>query len=205
MPAPLSPSEPRAVKSWDVIVVGGGHDGLVTAAYLGRAGKKVLVLERRDVLGGCAVTEGMWPGYKVSTGAYLVSLLQERIVRELELERFGYRVLPETRPLFRYADGRRLFFWQDERKTFAEIAKFSAPRCRSMSEIRSAGIAGRSRRSLLLVTPPELPPRKPRDFVDYLKLFESLSQVQPELTITGLVKIFTQSAADLLDYVVRIT
>ena len=64
---------------YDAIIVGGGHNGLVCAAYLAKAGKQVLVLERREMLGGCAVTEELWPGYKVSTGAYLVSLLQERV------------------------------------------------------------------------------------------------------------------------------
>ena len=77
---------------YDAIIIGAGHNGLVTAAYLARAGRQVLVLERRDMVGGCAVTEELWPGYRVSTGAYLVSLLQDRIVRELELERFGYHV-----------------------------------------------------------------------------------------------------------------
>ena len=185
---------------WDVIVIGGGHNGLVTAAYLGRAGKKVLVLERRDVLGGCAVTEEIWPGYKVSTGAYLVSLLQERIVRELELERFGYRVFPKDPAFFSvYPDGRHLFFWQDEKKTLAEVAKFSArdaevfPKYEAWLERLAVVVE-----SLLLVTPPELPPRKPADFVDYLKLLGRFRKLNPA-DITGLVKIFTQSAADLLD------
>src|SRR5438093_13053968 len=67
-----------AMTRYDAIIIGGGHNGLVAAAYLARAGRKVLVLERREMLGGCAVTEEIWPGYRVSTGAYLISLLQER-------------------------------------------------------------------------------------------------------------------------------
>ncbi len=186
--------------AWDVIVIGGGHNGLVAAAYLGRAGKNVLVLERREMPGGCAVTEEIWPGYKVSTGAYLVSLLQDRIVRELELERFGYRVFPKDPAFFSaFPDGRHLFFWQDEKKTLAEIAKFSARDAESFPKYeawleRLAAVV----ESLLLMTPPELPPKKPADFVEYLKLlgrFRKLSAAD----IAGLIKIFTQSAADLLD------
>ena len=110
---------------------GGGHNGLVAAAYLARAGRKVLVLERRELVGGCAVTEEVWPGYRVSTGAYLTSLLQERIVRELELERFGYQVDAKDPAFFSaFPDGRHFFMWQDRAKTLAEIAKFSR-RCRA--------------------------------------------------------------------------
>src|SRR5947209_13144927 len=112
--------------TYDSIIVGGGHNGLVTAAYLARAGRKVLVLERREMVGGCAVTEQIWPGYRVSTGAYLTSLLQERIVRELELERFGYRVDAKDPAFFSaFPDGGHLFMWQDRNRTLEEIARFS--------------------------------------------------------------------------------
>ncbi len=111
---------------YDAAIVGGGHNGLVTAAYLARAGRKVLVLERRELVGGCAVTEEIWPGYRVSTAAYLTSLLQERIVRELELARFGYQVDAKDPAFFSaFPDGRHFFMWQDRGKTLAEIAKFS--------------------------------------------------------------------------------
>lgn len=186
--------------TYDVIIIGGGHNGLVTAAYLARAGRKVLVLERREILGGCAVTEEIWPGYRVSTGAYLISLLQEKIVRDLDLARYGYKVLPKDPAFFSaYPDGRCLFFWQDERKTYNEIAKFSTrdaeayPKYEAYLE-RLAEVV----ESLLLVTPPELPPRRPADFVDYLKLLAKFRHLGPK-EISGVVKIFTQSAADLLD------
>jgi phytoene dehydrogenase-like protein len=185
---------------YDAVIVGGGHNGLVTAAYLARAGKRVVVLERRGILGGCAVTEEIWPGYKVSTGAYLISLLQERIVRELELVKFGYKVLPKDPAFFSaFPDGRHLFFWQDEKKTLAEIAKFSKrdaaafPKYEAYLESLAVVVE-----SLLLVTPPELPPKKPGDFLEYLKLLARFRKLGPR-EIAGLVKIFTQSAADLLD------
>ena len=75
--------------SYDVIIVGAGHNGLVTAGYLARAGMAVLVLERRDVVGGACVTEEIWPGFKVSTASYVNSLLRPEIIRDLDLNRHG--------------------------------------------------------------------------------------------------------------------
>jgi len=121
-----SPSACRRPSVYDAIVVGGGHNGLVTAGYLARAGWRVLVLERRAVVGGACVTEEVFPGYRVSTAAYLVSLLQERVVRNLELVRYGYRVIPKDPAYFApFPDGRHMFMYRDLGKTCAQIAKFS--------------------------------------------------------------------------------
>src|SRR5215468_1990154 len=145
---------------YDAIIIGGGHNGLVTAAYLARAGRSVLVLERREMVGGCAVTEEIWPGYKVSTGAYLSSLLQERIIRDLEVERYGYRVDAKDPSFFSvFPDGRHFFMWQDRAKTLAEIAKFS----KRDAEVYPAYEEQLERlavvvEDLLLSTPPHFPP-----------------------------------------------
>ena len=187
-------------QSLDAVIIGGGHNGLVTAAYLARAGRRVLVLERRELVGGCAVTEEVWPGYRVSTGAYLSSLLQERIVGELELKRFGYHVEPKEPPFFSpFPDGRYLFMWQDAERTRTEIAKFSrrdAARFSAYEEHveRLAVVA----ESLLLETPPPFPPASIFELADYLKLAARLRGL-PAKDMYALVRIFTQSAADFLD------
>ena len=94
--------------SYDLIIIGGGHNGLVTAAYLARAGLRVCVLERREVLGGACVTEEVWPGYKVSTAAYVNSLLRPEIIRDLELKRHGFEMLPRNPSSFTPFPGRAL-------------------------------------------------------------------------------------------------
>jgi phytoene dehydrogenase-like protein len=112
--------------NYDCIVIGGGHNGLVTAAYLAKAGKTVCVLERRHVLGGCAVTEELWPGYKVSTAAYVISLFLPQIIRDLRLKHYGLNILPRNPSSFTpLLDGRSLLLGPDERQNYEQISQFS--------------------------------------------------------------------------------
>ena len=112
--------------TYDCIVIGGGHNGLVCAAYLARAGKSVCVVERRHVLGGCATTESLWPGYRVSTAAYVISLFLPEITRHLRLKHYGLEILPRNPSSFTpLLDGRSLLMGPDMWATTREIAKFS--------------------------------------------------------------------------------
>src|SRR6476469_746566 len=110
---------------YDAIIIGGGHNGLTTAAYLARAGKKVLVLERRHVVGGATVTEELYPGFKVLTGSYLISLLRPEVIRELELPRHGLEIMPLESTFAPQPDGDYLADWADHDLTREEIHRHS--------------------------------------------------------------------------------
>src|SRR5687767_15949995 len=110
---------------YDAIIIGGGHNGLTAAAYLARAGRKVLVLERRHVLGGAAVTEEVFPGFRFSVFSYVVSLLRPEIIRELDLPRHGLHILPLESTLTPLPDGNYLAQWNDHDQNRRELARHS--------------------------------------------------------------------------------
>src|SRR6187399_1826266 len=97
----------------DVVVIGGGHNGLTTAAYLAKAGKSVLVLEKRYILGGAAVTEEIYPGFKFTVASYVVSLLRPEIIRDLNLPAHGLEILPLESTLTPMDNGDHLIRWGD--------------------------------------------------------------------------------------------
>jgi phytoene dehydrogenase-like protein len=173
---------------------------LVTAAYLSRAGLKVVVLERREVLGGACVTEEIFQGYKVSTAAYLCSLMQERIIRELDLPRYGYQVYAKDPAFFTpFPDGRHLTMWQDRTRTCEEIAKFSRkdaetyPKYEDFVERLSEFAEG-----MLLRTPPNITRTNWSDLSALGKLGWEMAQM-PDDERVGQARIFTQSVAEFLE------
>src|SRR6185503_21329847 len=111
--------------SWDAIVVGGGHNGLTTGAYLARAGLRTLILERRPILGGACVTEEVWPGARVSRCSYVVSMLQPKVVADLELKRYGYEAHPLDPAYAAMTPDGPIIFHDDVVKTQESIARFS--------------------------------------------------------------------------------
>ena len=184
---------------YDAIVVGAGHNGLVTACYLGRAGLRVLVLERRHVVGGACVTEETFPGFKVSTAAYVNSLFHKAIVRDLKLAGYGYQVLARDPSSFTpLPDGRSLLMGPDADLTRKEIAKFSVrdaeryPRYEAMLE-RVAAVVGPT----LTMSPPDLMKPRLRDLRALLSLGRSFRRLGA--AAGEAVEILTGAARPILD------
>src|SRR4029079_3150538 len=112
-------------ETWDAVIIGGGHNGLVNAAYLARAGRKVLVLERRHLLGGAAVSEQIFPGYTFSVFSYVVSLLRPEIIRDLELPKHGMQILPLESTVTPLPNGDYLASWGDADLSRRELYRHS--------------------------------------------------------------------------------
>ena len=185
-------------QSLDAIVVGAGHNGLVCGAYLAKAGLKVAILERREVIGGACVTEEVWPGYRVSTASYVMSLLQPRIINDLELRKFGFEVLPTDNLFVPFPDCRYFVYWDDLNKTCREIAKFSRKDAEAYPAFDAfLHDAARFVRGLLWMTPPNPVSRRPSDIKDMLGLLWRLRKMGGKLF--RFVDLMTESISDFLD------
>src|SRR3989454_6830311 len=190
----------RVPAEYDTIIVGGGHNGLATAAYLGRAGLKTVVLERRGVLGGAAVSEQPWPGYTVSTLSYVLSLMPPEVIRELELHRHGLTLYPLAADYYvPFPDGSHLLLTKDAAQAKAEIGKFSRNDAEAWPLFSDflAKIA-RVVRPLSLMTPPAVGAKSPADLMELARLAWKLKG--HDVKTTGdFEKVMTHSVAELLD------
>ena len=185
--------------NYDVIVIGGGHNGLVHAAYLSRAGRRVLVLERRHLVGGAAVTEEIHPGFKYSVCSYVVSLLRPEIIRELDLPRHGLEILPLDGTFTPMPDGDHLWRVNDHARTRREIARHSKLDAEAYDEYGKSMVdMGRFVKPILAMTPPDPASLDPRGLMDLLLLgrrFQALSDADKY----NQVQLMTMSAVDFLD------
>jgi phytoene dehydrogenase-like protein len=181
----------------DVVIIGGGHNGLACAAYLAKAGLDVLVLEKRGVVGGAAATEEPWPGYRVSSASYVVSLMPPQVVRELDLKRYGYEVSIITPDYFvPFPDGTSLTLWGDVERDAAAIGRFSERDAAAYVAFdRYFDRVARLLKDLLFVVPPNMNLRDLPKWAATAGRFRKWSGRDLHET----VRLFTMSAADFLD------
>ena len=182
---------------YDAVIVGGGHNALVCGAYLAKAGRKAVVLERRSLIGGACVTEESWPGFKVSTASYVMSLFQPRIILDLELKKHGLEVM-ETTPTFTPALGNRaIVFWGDDEKFSREIAVFSKRDAEAYPKYRaSLARLAPAIREVIWDTPPNLASTKLADLARTARFFMKYRKYGP--LFYELYDILTMSAYDYL-------
>jgi phytoene dehydrogenase-like protein len=186
-------------KKYDVIVIGGGHNGLTNAAYLAKAGKKVLVLERRHILGGAACTEEVFPGFKFSVCSYVVSLLRPEIIRDLDLPRHGLEILPLDGTFTPLPNGDHLWRVNDHGKTHREIARHSRVDAEAYDEFGKAMQAMcRFVKPILSMIPPDPATLSPRELMKLLFIGRRFQGMSSEDKYNQ-VQLMTMSAIDFLD------
>jgi len=185
-------------KRYDAVVIGGGHNGLVNAAYLAKAGLKVLVLERRHLLGGATLTEEIVPGFRFSVFSYVVSLLRPEIIRELELPKHGLEILPLDGTLTPLDDD---YLWRvnDHGKTVRELRRWSLNDAEAYEEYGPLmAEMGRFIKPILSVPPPDPGKISPMEWLPLTPLAKQFRDL-PRHMQTAFIQLMTMSAADFLD------
>ena len=187
------------MSTYDAIVIGAGHNGLVAAGYLAKAGKKVLVLERREVIGGATVTEEVFPGYKFSVFSYVVSLLRPEIIRDLNLPKHGLTILPLESTLTPLPNGDRLYRDGDHYRTYREIARFS-PRDADAYEdySRTMYFMAKAVKYILGIVPPDPTSLRPSEVASLLRTARHFLGLNDDQLYT-LTRLMTMSSADFLE------
>jgi phytoene dehydrogenase-like protein len=189
--------EGTVAERYDAVIIGGGHNGLTSAAYLARSGLKVIVLERRHVLGGAAVTEEVFPGFRFSVFSYVVSLLRPEIIRELELPRYGLEILPLDGTITPLEDD---YLWRvnDHAKTMRELRRWSKNDAEAYEEYGQLMVdMARFIKPILSAVPPDPGRVSPREWTPLLPLAKGFRDLPRRLQQT-FVQLMTMSAADFL-------
>jgi len=191
---------------YDAVIIGGGHNGLISAAYLARAGLRTLVLERRHVLGGAAVTEEIVPGFRFSVASYVVSLLRPEVIRELDLPRHGLEILPldgtltPVRPGEGPASGGGDYLWRvnDHGRTVRELRRWSLADAEAYEEYGQLMVEmARFIKPILGIIPPDPTANDPRGLMPVASLLRSFQQL-PQRQQAVFVQLMTMSATDFL-------
>jgi phytoene dehydrogenase-like protein len=185
--------------TYDAIIVGGGHNGLVTAAYLAKAGRKVLVLEKRERVGGAAVSEQIFPGYTFSVFSYVVSLLRPEIIRDLELPKHGLQILPLESTVTPLPNGDYLAQWGDADRNREELKRHAPRDSEALSEFgRLMHHMAMAVRPILGMMPPDPTSLSPKELLGLLKFGSHFRHLE-EKHFHSLYKLMTMSSADFLD------
>ncbi len=186
-------------KKYDAIIIGGGHNGLICAAYLAKAGRKVLVLEKRHVLGGAAVSEELYPGFTFSVASYVVSLFRPHIIRELNLAQHGYEIIPMDCSFLPLPNGDSLARWADPNRSRMEISRFSKKDAETYPEFsRIMTLMGKFAKEIIDHPAPDIASMKLKDLQGLLRMSRVFKDLGPDLFHLNL-KLLTLSATDFLD------
>jgi phytoene dehydrogenase-like protein len=185
---------------YDAIVVGAGHNGLTAAAYLQRAGLRVCVVEARDVIGGACVTEELWPGQRVSRASYVVSMLQPKVVADLELRRFGYDPIPLDPEFATFAaDGRPLLLPNDEKIAYEQVARVSKKDADNLAPFNARfDKAARFLKPMMMKAPPAAGSKRPGDLFELLREAGRAAGLSRR-DLMDIYRLMTMSVGDLLD------
>jgi len=190
-----------SAKIYDAVVVGGGHNGLVAAAYLARAGLTTLVLERRDIVGGCCVTEEIAPGCRVSTTSYIASMLRPEVISDLRLAEYGLRMVPcDPAIQVPFPDGHVVPWWADRERAKAEFKKISAKDAETFVQVddRLKKLA-RYLQPFFMEPPPEVDTRSMRGWTDLFRVGKKFRGISSD-EISQLISFLTGSLGEFLDH-----
>ncbi len=191
------PSEENVPQRYDAVVIGGGHNGLISGAYLAKGGLKTLVLERREILGGATLTQEIFPGFRFSVVSYVVSLLRPEIIRDLQLPKHGLHILPLD-GTFTPTDGDHLWRTDDHAHTMRELRRWSVNDAEAYEEYgQLMAQMARFIKPILAMTPTDLRRPDPRDAADLASLVKDFSDLPRRQQLT-FVQLMTMSAAEFL-------